>query len=195
MKKSKKKLLNQSPTSGRMNTDMSEGKGLLYLENEEKESRTPKERPSLKKSKSTEQKKKEMEESFVEPTDLLPQEVNSVQKLREMYEEKRNTRKRNHLDCIPKAHEGKFLACLELIFLVDGTYSLIFSPDYKFIISGSADSIKIFDTETKQLSCNIKEAHQGTWKIWLVPNFLSSRYNSNPCNDIRYEVPNLWIVG
>jgi len=43
-----------------------------------------------------------------------------------------------------------------------GINCLIFTPDEKFIISGSSDfSIKAFDVKTKQQVWHIKDAHRG----------------------------------
>ncbi len=51
---------------------------------------------------------------------------------------------------------------LNIILLVDEIFCLIFTPDYKSIISGSKDhSIKVFDVKTKQQIYHIKEAHDG----------------------------------
>ena len=163
---SAKKYLDESPgskiQSGKLNTEMTETKRLLQTEIDEKEEKSPEIKQSravsLKKSKTYEQKKKDMRESYIESSDLLPEGVESVEELKRMFEEKRNLKRSNHLDCIPKIHQGEVFCAL-------------FSPDYKFIVSGSADrSIKILDAETKQEVSHIKEAHQGI-DIERIPTY------------------------
>jgi len=50
-----------------------------------------------------------MKECYIESQDLLPEGMESVERLKTLYEGKRNQKKRSHLDCIPKAHQGMMI--------------------------------------------------------------------------------------
>jgi len=92
--------------------------------------------------------KKEMRDNYVNVADLLPEGIESAADLQKLYEDKRSMKKIRHLSSFPKAHEEEVLC-------------LIFTPDRKFIVSGSNDrTIKIWDVNTKRQLHHFKDAHE-----------------------------------